>query len=171
MPRLAVSSSAAEWASKGKELFDRKKYLQAKHCYERAMLPREMAISHAYFLRDQARKASTGDSRGLKEIRRNAFAQAAEAFFSCAEEAHKNKTIYYHNAGECFEIALDNVQAAQAYVQAQEYEVAAKLYRKLGMFDEAVTVIKENEAHMRADVVNNIKDVARLYYFREQALE
>lgn len=134
-------------------------------------MPREMAISQAYFLRDQARKTSTGEARGLKETRRNAFAQAAEAFYSCAEEAHKHKTIYYHNAGECFEAALENVRAAQAYVQAQEYEVGAKLYRKLGMFDEAVAVVKGYEVHMRTDVVDNIKDVARLYYFREQALE
>lgn len=171
MPRLAVSSSPEEWASKGKELFDRKQFLQAKHCYERASMAREMAISNAYLLRAQARKIPTGDSRRTKGLRQGAFITAADAFLSCAEEATKNRTTYFRRAGECFEEAMEGFRAANAYVNAHEYDIAAKLFRKLGLFDEAVEVIKTNEEDMRADVVESIKDVARLYYFRESRLE
>ncbi|KAG5646925.1 hypothetical protein DXG03_002001 [Asterophora parasitica] len=171
MPRLAVSSSAEEWATKGKELFERKKFLQAKHCFERAQMPREMAISNAYYLREQARKAPMGDSRRVKDQRHSGFITAAEAFVGCAQDTVKNRLIYFRRAGECFEEGAENLRAANTYVDAHEYTTAAKLFRKLGLFDEAVAVIKANEEHMQNDIVESIKEVARLYYFREEKLE
>ncbi|GLB36677.1 putative uvrD-like helicase C-terminal domain [Lyophyllum shimeji] len=171
MPRLAVSSSAEEWASKGKELFERKKFLQAKHCYERALMPREMAIANAYSLRDQARKTPQGDSRRVRDQRQTAFVTAAEAFLGCAEAATKNRLVYFRIAAKCFESGAEELRAANTYLRAHEYDTAAKLFRKLGLFDEAVAVIKTNEKHMQSDVVESIKDVARLYYFREKELK
>jgi tetratricopeptide (TPR) repeat protein len=166
-----MSSSVEEWASKGRELFDRKKYLQAKHCYERATMPREASIAQAYFIREQARKTLSGDTRHLKERRRVAFVLAAEDFLTCAKQAKKFTPAYYRIAGECFEEAADNLRAAEAFLEAREYNIAAKLYRKLGRFDEAVAVIKENEEWMHGDVVENIKDVARLHYFSKEKLK
>ncbi|KAG5636543.1 hypothetical protein H0H81_007673 [Sphagnurus paluster] len=171
MPRLAVSSSPEEWATKGKELFERKKFLQAKHCYERAQMPRAMAISNAYYLREQARKSPLGDSRRIRDERNNAFTRAAEAFLICTNDPSKNRSVYFRRAAECFEAGADNLRAAHTYVDAHEYDAAAKLYRKLGLFDEAVAIIKANEEHMHSDVVESIKDVARLYYFREDKLQ
>ncbi|KAF5377280.1 hypothetical protein D9615_006447 [Tricholomella constricta] len=171
MPRLAVSSSAEEWATKGKELFERKKFLQAKHCYERAQMYPEMAISNAYYLRDQARKAPSGDLRRIKDLRHSAFMTAAESFVALARDAVKNRLIYLRTAAECFEAGAENLRAANTYVDAREYNTAAKLFRKLGLFDEAVAVVKANEEHMQSDVVESIKDVARLYYFREDKLQ
>ncbi|KAG6863622.1 hypothetical protein C0991_004590 [Blastosporella zonata] len=171
MPRLAVSSSREEWAVKGKELFERKKFLQAKHCYERASMMREMAIANAYYLRGEARKAPGGDSRHAREQRHRGFVTTAEAFIACAQEAGKNRKVYFRRAAECFESAAEELRAAQTYLEAHEYTIAAKLFRKLGLFDEAVDVIKHNEDDMQSEVVENIKEVARLYYFREAKLE
>ncbi|KAG5351772.1 hypothetical protein C0989_004981 [Termitomyces sp. Mn162] len=171
MPRLAVSSSREEWASKGKELFERKKFFQAKHCYERASMPREMAIANAYYLRGEARKIPSGDSRHLKEQRHREFIKAAEAFLGCAQEAGKNRTVYFRCAAECLELAAEVLQAANTYLEAHEYNIAAKLFRKLGLFDEAVDVIKTCKEYMQSDIVENIKEVARLFYFREERLE
>ncbi|RDB28998.1 TPR and ankyrin repeat-containing protein 1 [Hypsizygus marmoreus] len=168
MPRLAVSSSPEEWATKGKELFERKRFLQAKHCYERASMPREMAISHAYFLREQARKEPSGESRRLKEQRHGAFRKAAEAFYSCAQETSKHRAVYFRRAGECFESCAEDLCAANAYLEARDFDIAAKLFRKLGLFDEAIAVIAENKEHMQREVVESITHVARLHYFKRE---
>jgi len=170
IPKLAVSSSPAEWAAKGKELFERKRYLQAKHCYERALMPREVTISDAYLLREQARKVPSGNSRRLADERDAAFSLAAHQFLSCAAEAGKNRIIYFRRAGECFEAAQDDERAVQAYLNAGDYDIAAKLLRKLGRFDEAIDVIDVNEEQMSREVVETIKDVARLHYFRGKEL-
>jgi hypothetical protein len=122
MPRLAMSSSVEEWA---RELFDRKKYLQAKHCYERATMPREVYVAHAYFLREQARTTQGGDTSHMKEGRRVAFVFAAEAFLTCPKQARKFTPAYYRIAGECFEEAPDILRAAEAFLEAREYNIAA----------------------------------------------
>ncbi|KAG6859929.1 hypothetical protein C0995_001823 [Termitomyces sp. Mi166 len=171
MPRLAVSSSREEWVSKGKELFERKKYFQAKHCYERASMPREMAIANAYYLREEAWKIPSGDSRHLKEQRHRGFITAAEAFLGCAQGAGKNRTVYFRCAAECFALTTEKLRAAKMYLEAHEYDAAAKLFRRLGYFDEAVDVIKNYKQSMQSDTVQNIKEVARLFYFREERLE
>ncbi|KAG6884795.1 hypothetical protein C0992_005764 [Termitomyces sp. T32_za158] len=167
MPRLAVSSSCEEWATKGKELFERKRYFQAKHCYERALMPREMAIANAYYLRAEARKIPRGNSRHLKEQLHRGFVTAAEAFLDCALEASKNRAVYIRCAAECLELAPEELLAAQKYLEAKEYNAAAKLFRKLGHFDEAVDIIKNYKKYMQTNIVENIEEVARLFYFRE----
>ncbi|KAG6874166.1 hypothetical protein C0995_005584 [Termitomyces sp. Mi166 len=156
MPRLAVSSSREEWA---------------KHCYERASMPREMAIANAYYLRGEAHKAPSGESRHLKEQRHCGFITAAKAFLDCAQEAGKNRTEYFRCAAKCFELAAEELRAAKTYLEAHEYDTAAKLFRQLGRFDEAVDVIKNYKESMGSDIVQNIKEVARLFYFREERFE
>ncbi|KAG6867453.1 hypothetical protein C0993_002573, partial [Termitomyces sp. T159_Od127] len=171
MPRLAVSSSCEEWANKGKELFERKRYFQAKHCYERASMPRETAIANAYYLRGEARKIPKGNSRHLKEQLHRGFVTAAEAFLDCAQGASKNRAVYIRCAAECLELAPEDLRAAEKYLEAQEYNAAARLFRKLGHFDEAVDIVKNHKKDMQTDIVQNIEEVARLYYFREENFE
>jgi hypothetical protein len=169
VPRLAVSSTPAEWASKGRELFERKKYLQAKHCFERAFLPHKAASANAYYLREQARKTPVG---GSSSAHRDAFLLAAAAFRDCAiSETLKNKRTYFRVAGNCFEHVGEYRRAAQAYVDAEEFGDAAKLYRKAEMFDEAVQIVKMHGQNMSPAVVDSITDVARLFYFTKHKLE
>lgn len=143
--------------------------MQAKHCFARASLPREVAIADAYYLREQARATPLGAGPAAV-ARSRAFLAAAEAFLICAEDAKKEKRAYFRNAAGCFERGGDNGRAASAYVCAEEYTAAAKLYRDLGQFDEAVRVIKTYKQNMDADVVQDIVDHSRLFYFRGQEL-
>lgn len=173
VPRLAVSSSPQEWEKSGRTLFQNKRYLQAMHCFERAGLNREVSVSRTYYLREQARATPTTGSRQALKLRQNAFTIAAEAFLQCAVAAtsSREKNVYFRNAGDCFEHADNDCEAAQAYVKAREFGLAVKLYRKCGMFDEAVDVVTTHREDIEADVAENLLDVARLFYFNRNELE
>ncbi|KAJ7725516.1 hypothetical protein DFH07DRAFT_853912 [Mycena maculata] len=168
-PRLAISSTAAEWEEQGRKLFANKRYRQSKHCFERAVLPRQAAMAGAYYLRQEARKSSGGSNRRAIEARKDAFLEAAAAFIDCARE---DKTLaYFRIAAECFEDAGDDLQAAQTFRDAEEYTRSAELYRKLGHFDDAVYLIKNHRRQIRPEVITNVTNVARLFYFKEQKLD
>ncbi|KAJ6573853.1 hypothetical protein DFH09DRAFT_1311930 [Mycena vulgaris] len=168
-PRLAISSTVSEWEEQGKQLFINKRYRQSKHCFERALLPRQAAMAGAYYLRQEARQKPAGSNRRAIEARRNAFLEAAAAFVGCARE---DETLaYFRIAAECFEDAGDDLQAAQSYRDAKEYTRSTELYRKLGNFDEAVAIVKTHKEKIRPEVVTSVTSVARLYYFKEQKLE
>ncbi|KAJ7139425.1 hypothetical protein C8R44DRAFT_764441 [Mycena epipterygia] len=168
-PRLAISSTAAEWEEQGRKLFANKRYRQSKHCFERALLPRQAAMAGAYYLRQEARKCPGGSNRRAIENRRAAFLAAAESFLDCARE---EKTLaYFRIAAECFEAGGDDLQAAQTYQDAKEYSRSTELYRKLGNFDEAVAIVKDHKEEIRPEVVTNVTNVARLFYFKEHKLD
>ncbi|TFK38654.1 hypothetical protein BDQ12DRAFT_96280 [Crucibulum laeve] len=169
IPRLAVSSTPQEWSARGKELFERKRYSLAKHCYDRAIMPHEAAIASAYAIRDAVRKQTTGTTRQALERRQKGYQDAADAFLSCAEqESGKYRSEYFRISGQCFEEASQDMLAAWAYLKGQEYSLAARAFRKVGMFDEAVEIVREHEMEMEPHVVQNVKDVARLVYSSRQ---
>ena len=167
-----MSSSPEEWEKSGNTLFKNKRYLQAMHCFERAGLNREVAVSHTYYLREQARSTSTHGYKKSLLAREKAFATAADAFLSCAVSATtvKEKKAYLRNAADCFENALDDFKAAQTYAQAEEFTAAAKLYRKCAKFDEAVEIVTDHRPFVDLEVAENIIDVARLFYFKSGEL-
>ncbi|KAF8222237.1 hypothetical protein L208DRAFT_1381918 [Tricholoma matsutake] len=164
VPLLAVSSTPEEWENSGRSLFQNKRYLQALHCFERAGLSREVAVSRTHYLRQQARLIPVDKSRKSQQNRISAFLAAAEAFLECATAAinSKEERTYYRNAGDCFERAEDDYRAARAYAEAHEFTTAAKLFRICAKFDEAVDIVKRFLHKIDADVAQNIFDVARL---------
>ncbi|CAA7264670.1 unnamed protein product [Cyclocybe aegerita] len=172
VPRLAVSSSPEEWEKSGRTLFTNKRYLQAMHCFERAALPREVRVSHTYYLREQARSVKATGSRQSISERQEAFLAAAEAFKECAVSTinAKEKRAYLHNAGDCFEHAQEDFKAAEVYKQAGEFTTAAKLYRKCAKFDEAVEIITQNRQAVDSNVAQNIVEIAKLFYFKNNEL-
>ena len=143
------------------------------HCFERAGLDREAAVAYAYFLREQARAIPHSGSKQIVLQSQKAFCMAAEAFLGCSSSSAnaKERIVYSRNAGDCFERAEDDFRAAEAYHQAQEYTKAAKLYRKNANFDEAVEILTRYRSHVDAEVVENIFDVAKLFYFKAGELE
>ena len=173
VPKLAVSSSPEEWEKSGRTLFSNKRYLQAMHCFERAGLTREIAVSHTYYLRELARSTSITGSKSGVLSRQTAFLAAAEAFVECSGSAKsaKEKKAYLRSAGDCFEHARDDYRAAQSYAQAEEYNAAVKLYRKCASFDEAVAIVTHNRQEVEEEVAGNIIGVARLFYFKGGELE
>lgn len=133
-------------------------------------MPQEAAVSHAYFLREQAHRLPIGSSRTSQENRERAFLEAANAFRACGGMQLKSSSTYYLRAGECFERSGDDVKAAEAYLSGKEYNKSAQLYRKVGRFDEAVEIIQSKKSQMDRDIVDKIKTVARLYYFNEKRI-
>ncbi|KAI1785420.1 hypothetical protein LXA43DRAFT_132940 [Ganoderma leucocontextum] len=169
VPRLAMSSTAEDWAKTAQTLFNNRRYMQAMHCYERAGRAREKAVAHAYYLREVAR--TTPVRRGDTSAQAVAFIAAAEAFISSARDAITEKKAYYRIAAQCYVESSDDYRAAHAYSQATEYTLAAQHYRKAGKFEEAVYVIKQHKGKMQADVVESIMDVSRLYFLREKQIK
>lgn len=172
VPRLATSSTPAEWAATARTLFDNRRYLQAVRCYERAGLYREKEVGYAYYLREQAR-STIKTRRTTDNSRIIAFASAAKAFLRSASMAttRKETLAYYRNAAECFVEADDDHEAAKAYLSAEEFTRSAQHYRKAGSFDEAVHVVQAHRQHISPVDAEVIIDVAKLYYVKENRLE
>ncbi|KAG2048327.1 hypothetical protein BDR06DRAFT_976091 [Suillus hirtellus] len=142
VPHLAVSSTPEEWASFGRSLFSHKRYLQAIHCFERANLRREVKVCEAYQLRDVAR-SSVGVA--LLCDQKRAFNVAADAFTDCGATTTGNQKLqYYCNSVDCYVRAGDDLKAAEAYFNAQEFEQVARRYRKVGRFDRNLHVLNDH---------------------------
>jgi tetratricopeptide (TPR) repeat protein len=165
VPRLAVSSTPKEWAHQGYTLFKHKNYFQAMHCFKRAALQKEVDISNAYYLRAQARKAPMQN----RLVRSTTYIEAARAFLHSGADANgtKDSRTYYRIAAECFEKAESEREAADTYLLAGEYDTPAKLYRKLGLFDQAVVVIQNHRSSMDAQTADGIVDVAKFFYLNQ----
>ncbi|KAF9224470.1 hypothetical protein BS17DRAFT_766503 [Gyrodon lividus] len=126
-PSSSVSSTPEEWAALGHSLFKHKRYPQAMRCFERTSLPREVAVTKAYHLRELAR-ASVGVTSSGKQ--QEAFRTAATAFWVCGVNTlTRERHHYYRNAADCYIHAGNDHLAAKAYFHAEEYELAAKRYR------------------------------------------
>jgi hypothetical protein len=68
----------------------------------------------------------------LDAERWRAFSVAADAFAQCAQEAPENaKQAYYRRAGECFAEAKQHKAAGKAFLEAAEYTLSARHYRKV----------------------------------------
>ncbi|KAG7450843.1 uncharacterized protein BT62DRAFT_1001658 [Guyanagaster necrorhizus] len=155
--QLASSSTSEKWASRGRELFYRKQFSDAKHCYIRANLPILASIAGAYDLRVKARKVI----------------EAAISFSECATITSSSKAslMYFRISGECFEQADQKCRAAKMFFQAQEYNHSTELYRDLGKFDEAVAIVKAHGDEMSSKVVKNVIELARLTYFSNRQMK
>jgi hypothetical protein len=138
------------------------------HSYERAGMPREKAIAHAYHLREQARGITVRNRPGDNE-RRSAYSKVAEAFLASAQEAtiSRERSEYYRIAAEAFLVLEDHAQAAKAFENASKFTEAAQHYRQAGMFDETVSVIKNHGDALDPTVADKLTDVARYYYLQK----
>lgn len=121
---------------------------------------REVAVANAYSLREQARVLPSGYHQ------KAAFLLGAQSFIECANSAKKEKNAYFRIAGECFVSHGDNDKAAQAFHDGEAYTLAAKLYRKGGRLDDAISIIRAHQNQMQAEVVDSIVGVARILYFK-----
>lgn len=139
------------------------------HSFERAGRPREAAVSYSYYLREQARLTPETSRSGSSE-KSTAYIEAANAFNRCAAAAEegqrRQRIVWYRNAAECFIHAGEDGKAATAYVNATEYTLAARYYRKAGMFDKVVEVIKEHEDKVETAVADRLINVAKIFYLK-----
>ncbi|KAG2131228.1 P-loop containing nucleoside triphosphate hydrolase protein [Suillus bovinus] len=156
-PHLAVSSTPEEWASFGRSLFSHKSYSQAIHCFKRANLRHEVKVCEAYQLREVAR-SSVGVA--LPSDQKRAFNVAANVFDDCGATATGDQKLqYYRSSADCYVRAGDDLKAAEAYLNAQEFEQAAKRYRKVGQFDKILQVLDDHGMNIpeetRAELFSN----------------
>ncbi|KAF9230331.1 hypothetical protein BU15DRAFT_83761 [Melanogaster broomeanus] len=168
VPHLAVSSTPEEWEDFGRSLFQHKRYTQAIHCFERAALPHEVKVSEAYYLRELAR-ASVGVASPVKQ--QDAFRTAAKAFVDCGANRYhqtRERLQYYRNAADCYVRAGDDCLAADAYVDAEEYELAAKRYRKVGNFGKTLQLVNTHSGKMVQESADDLLMVCRLYYCKDK---
>lgn len=146
------------------------------HAYERAGLLREAKIAHTHYLRDVAMRIQLANKKDSL-LRREALCAAASSFLQCAETSMPDeRTPFIRNAGklfkeaaECAGLPEDYRKAAEAYHAIEEYDVSALLYRKGGMFDEAVDLVRTQS--IDGDLARGITDVARIFYFRNKELQ
>lgn len=162
VPPLAASSTPEEWASTGRSLFFRQRYSQAIHCFERAYLHREVKVCKAYLLRKAAR-STVGVA--LLNVQQRAFTAAADAFVECAAAATGNeRRQYYRTSAYCYIRGGQDLKAADSYLKAEEFELAAKSYRKAGSFDRTLHVLTDHRAVIPEKTATELWMVCRLHY-------
>jgi len=147
-------------------LFLSKRYDQASTAFQRADCNHEAGVCDAYSLREKAR--SRPSAAGLPK--ENPFIEAAVAFNSCAKttplEWEDERRTYYRNAGECFSEGRKFGEAGKSYVKAEEYTLAARVYRRGGHFDEMVEVLQLHGNSIDNNLVRNLTRVAGMFYFK-----
>ena len=139
--------------------------------FERAGLSQERQAAWAYHLREVAR-SSPANARSKEHSQSFAFGRAAEGFEISARGAEEpdDRRTYYRIAAECYVRTGDSGKAGAAYRHAEEYTLSAQHFRKAGMFDHAIDVIKSHESGVRPDVAQSIIEVSKLYYIKEHEL-
>jgi hypothetical protein len=101
----------------------------------------------------------------LLSNQKRAFNVAADAFTDCGEAATGNQKLqYYRNSADCYVRAGDDFKAAEAYLNAQEFEQAAKRYRKAGRFDKTLHVLDDHDVNIPEETKEDLWTVCRLYY-------
>ncbi|THU96851.1 hypothetical protein K435DRAFT_754482 [Dendrothele bispora CBS 962.96] len=167
VPKLATSSTPEEWDKQGRNLFQRKKYAEAKHCFERAHLPERAAIANAYILRTKA-QAIPPDTKANRQTRHQMFCSAAEAFDECSESAsYKRRLDFLRLGGDCYKSGDELILAARAYQNAKQFTDAVICYRDISHFDEAIDIVKSEANSVDQDIVDNVTRLAKLFYFNE----
>ncbi|KAJ3997585.1 hypothetical protein F5050DRAFT_1750599 [Lentinula boryana] len=168
-PKLATSSTPEDWARQGRILFDRKKWIEAKHCFARALQPENVAIAEAYHLRKEAERSSL-DKYNMK-LRNAQFRKAAEAFYKCSRSAGRKRMLdFVKLSGSCYEKAGEFLLAARNYELARRFNDAIRCYRKVDHYDEAVR-IAQTETNVEPLLAADTIRVAKMLYFnRVQSL-
>lgn len=142
--------------------------LQAMMCFERAALPFERSVAHAYLLRQSAQRLIL--QHGHKTIAIDACVRAAESFVVCAGISSLKRTKYLRLAAEWYYHGSRVAQAAQAHLNAGNYTQAAQNFKRAGLYDEAVDVVLHHRSEMDRKVANQCLGIARLHLHREGQL-
>lgn len=148
------------------KLFENKRYFQAMHSFERANKARETRVAYAYYLREQAR-GMRSDTRANHKARNEAYLATAQAFMTCGHEAIKERTEYFRIAGKSYLAVEDIPKAAGAYVLSGDFTQGAQLYRKAGMFEQAVALLHGHKEEVNGAVAERIMNISRLHYFNK----
>ena len=152
--------------------FNLQQYALAKDSFMRANNLCMTAVANAYVLQDIVQKML---NHLATKTRTAAFKSEAQAFLSCARNAHESGSgrykNYYQLAAKCLEEASNIINAAETYQIAENFTKAALLFRKSGKFDNAYDIITNHSDKVAPEDLISVKDVIRLYYFREKKFQ
>lgn len=182
VPHLATESSSQDWVDTGKlcvansyasnvltqkfRMFANKRYAQALVAFQRAGKSRQVAICHAFFLRENAR--AVADDQVKKRV--DAFGEAGEAFSTCANGCLPDQVgvqlAYFTNAAECFVQGGRLKEAGDCFLHAEKYSKAARAYRQGAHFDQMVEVLERHGHQIEAGLLAQLKKVAQMNYFK-----
>jgi tetratricopeptide (TPR) repeat protein len=147
-------------------MFTNKRYAQALVAFQRAGKSREVAICHAFLLRENARAVPDDQ---VKE-RADAFGNAGEAFYTCANtslpDQKRERLAYFTNAAECFVQGNKWKDAGDCYNHIEQYSKAARAYRKGGHFDEMVELLEKHGNQIEPGLLAQLMKVAQMNYFK-----
>ncbi|OCH84449.1 hypothetical protein OBBRIDRAFT_891791 [Obba rivulosa] len=165
---FARGSSNDAWAKAAETFFHTHLYADAERCFRRAGRSREEGVARAFRLRQEAISIPLPAS-GSSPARTRAFISAAEQFARSARDATdiKDQREYLWQAARCWSIANENLKAAEAYLEVQEYGLSAQHFRLCNELDRAVDIVQEYSDFIDEGVANSIKHVARLHYLRK----
>lgn len=68
-------------------------------------------------------------------------------------------------AAECWEESGADHEAAEALIQAKSYALGAQYYRRFGLFDEMVVVLRDHAKNVPNALKKQLEDEAKHYYF------
>lgn len=147
-------------------MFNNKRYAQALVAFRRAEETWNVAICHAFLLRENARAVPNDQVKKRTE----AFAEAGEAFSTCASESlphqEKQRLTYFTNAAKCFVLGHRLKEAGDCFVHGGQYSEAARVYRKGGYFDEMVEVLEGHADQIEANLLIQLTKVAQMNYLK-----
>jgi hypothetical protein len=147
-------------------MFTNKRYAQALVAFQRAGRSREVAICHAFLLRENARAVPDDQ---VKE-RADAFGNAGEAFYTCANaslpDQKRERLAYFTNAAECFVQGNKWKDAGDCFNHIEQYSKAARAYRKGGHFDEMVELLEKHGKQIEPGLLAQLTKVAQMNYFK-----
>jgi tetratricopeptide (TPR) repeat protein len=150
-------------------LFYNKNFSEAALSFRKACRYREAAIADAYNLKEQARLTKSSNSIGTEKTVK-AYKLAAEALQECAENTNREKQMprqrHFKAAADCWIHAGEFVIAAKTYMKASKYELCVDAYRRAGMFDEAVEVVEKHRSDINLRVWDDLRNEACRFYFR-----
>ncbi|TFK38653.1 hypothetical protein BDQ12DRAFT_630422 [Crucibulum laeve] len=168
VPQMALTSTSDEWEQQGQNLFDRKIYGEARHCFIKAGVQEKAAVANAYEQREIARKMGAGMSERSDALRHAAFSTAADCFMACSQQNTANRGDYLRIAAKCFEDGNQGQKAAELYLDMGEFKAAATVFAKLGLFEKAIRIIRRHKDIIPTTDADAIINRARITYFNRQ---
>ncbi|KAJ3119861.1 hypothetical protein HK098_005091 [Nowakowskiella sp. JEL0407] len=178
---FAQKSTAAEWASQGRNLFERRQYQPALFCFKRELIldpkadPNKSKLCEAWLFRQRGLSMILeGKNRdGEKELEK-----AADLFVSlsppknemaakCFESANR-----FQRAGDLYLYLEKLHDAARCYELGHLYKDAGACYESLKMSDMALNMYKTGRLHLEAVrcVLNHPEDFDPKAEFRIKRL-
>jgi tetratricopeptide (TPR) repeat protein len=138
-----TESDPEQWQERGKQLFERQNYSDARMCYQRAGDVFHEQLCSAAELELEGDKAAASSLPGARAL----YARAAEAYLALA--GYKGK------AARCFELAEDFAVAARHFTDIARHRDAGRCFERAVMWAEA--------AHAY-DTVNDVENALRCCY-------